>query len=155
MYRHIVFGQPRSQHSSAFAANTFIRSLADESNIQPVSGDELFRIGGKSPDTNYLFILGDYVDRDYHSIETVSLLVALRSSAGTTSRAITREASRSCATPLSRTLGIQVDSYAGKRTAYAHVTVLPGHLTALSGERGGRLQSFCSGQTPGTPQRPA
>ena len=38
---------------------------------------ELFRIGGNSPDTNYLF-MGDYVDRGYYSVETVSLLVALK-----------------------------------------------------------------------------
>lgn len=38
---------------------------------------ELFRIGGNCPDTNYLF-MGDYVDRGYHSVETVSLLVALK-----------------------------------------------------------------------------
>lgn len=66
--------------------------LSEESNVQPVRcpitvcGDihgqfhdmvEMFCIGGFSPTTNYLF-LGDYVDRGYYSVETVSLLVTLK-----------------------------------------------------------------------------
>ena len=38
---------------------------------------EIFKIGGPCPDTNYLF-MGDYVDRGYYSVETITLLVALK-----------------------------------------------------------------------------
>lgn len=38
---------------------------------------ELFRIGGDVPKVNFLF-MGDYVDRGFYSIETVTLLVALK-----------------------------------------------------------------------------
>ncbi|KAI8318588.1 Metallo-dependent phosphatase [Martensiomyces pterosporus] len=38
---------------------------------------EIFNIGGRCPDTNYLF-LGDYVDRGHHSVETISLLACLK-----------------------------------------------------------------------------
>lgn len=38
---------------------------------------EIFQIGGAPPTTNYLF-LGDYVDRGYYSVETISLLIALK-----------------------------------------------------------------------------
>jgi len=66
--------------------------LQKEENVQPVSspvtvvGDihgqwndlvELFAIGGSLPDTNYV-CLGDYVDRGYYSIETVSLIMCLK-----------------------------------------------------------------------------
>ena len=38
---------------------------------------EMFKISGTCPDTNYLF-LGDYVDRGYYSVQTMSLLICLK-----------------------------------------------------------------------------
>ena len=38
---------------------------------------ELFKVGGYAPDTNYLF-MGDYVNRGTFSVESVSLLLALK-----------------------------------------------------------------------------
>ncbi|GBE62694.1 serine threonine- phosphatase PP2A catalytic subunit [Babesia ovata] len=86
-------------NSEAISAQTVVKLcnqakeiLATESNIIPVTapvtvvGDihgqlydlkELFRIAGTSPNTNFLF-LGDYVDRGYYSVESVSLILALK-----------------------------------------------------------------------------
>lgn len=38
---------------------------------------ELFRVAGRLPDTNFLF-MGDYVDRGYFGVETLLLLLALK-----------------------------------------------------------------------------
>ena len=66
--------------------------LMEEANVQPIPapvticGDihgqffdmlELFRQGGDCPATNYIF-MGDFVDRGYHSVETLSLMFALK-----------------------------------------------------------------------------
>ena len=66
--------------------------LLEESNVQPVSSpvtvcgdihgqfydlEELFRTGGQVPDTNYIF-LGDFVDRGYFSLETLTRLLTLK-----------------------------------------------------------------------------
>lgn len=84
--------QPLPEESVKALCEKAKEILVQEINVQPVRcpvtvcGDihgqfqdllELFKIGGNSPDTNYLF-MGDYVDRGYHSVETVTLLVALK-----------------------------------------------------------------------------
>jgi len=66
--------------------------LIEESNVQPVSspvtvcGDihgqfhdllELFKTGGELPDTRYIF-MGDFVDRGYNSLETLTYLMLLK-----------------------------------------------------------------------------
>ena len=66
--------------------------MIEESNIQPVKapvticGDihgqfydllELFRVGGEMPQTNYIF-MGDFVDRGYYSLETLTFLLVLK-----------------------------------------------------------------------------
>ena len=38
---------------------------------------EMFKVSGMPPETNYLF-MGDYVDRGYYSVETLLLLFALK-----------------------------------------------------------------------------
>ncbi len=85
-------GTPLSESEVQHLCNKARETLTLEANVQPVSapvtvcGDihgqwhdlmELYRIGGSAPDTNYLF-MGDYVDRGYYSVETVSLLVCLK-----------------------------------------------------------------------------
>lgn len=89
---HLRRCEPLSEQDVKDLCDKAREILVEESNVQPVKcpvticGDihgqfhdlmELFRNGGEAPDTNYL-LMGDYVDRGYHSVETASLLVALK-----------------------------------------------------------------------------
>jgi len=92
MIEHLLKCEPLSEAQIKQVTDRAREILIEESNVQPVRapvtvcGDihgqfhdlmELFRIGGVAPDTNFLF-QGDYVDRGYFSVETVTLLVCLK-----------------------------------------------------------------------------
>ena len=85
-------GESLLEREVKFVCEKVKEILVEESNVKHITppvtvvGDihgqlydllELFRTGGPLPDTNYLF-LGDYVDRGYYSVETISLLVCLK-----------------------------------------------------------------------------
>ena len=85
-------GQIPSEETVKDLINKAKEIFINEDNVQAVTapvtvcGDihgqfydllELFDIGGKCPDTNYLF-MGDYVDRGDQSIETLCLLLCLK-----------------------------------------------------------------------------
>ena len=84
--------EPLSETDVKKLCDMAVEVLQFEENVQPVQvpvticGDvhgqfhdlmELFKIGGPCPDTNHLF-MGDYVDRGYYSVETVSYLVCMK-----------------------------------------------------------------------------
>ncbi|KAJ9594084.1 hypothetical protein L9F63_014496 [Diploptera punctata] len=89
---HLFRCEKLSEHQAKCLCEKTQEILLKEANVQEVKcpvticGDihgqfhdlfELFHIAGKLPDLNFLF-MGDYVDRGYCSLETVSLLFALK-----------------------------------------------------------------------------
>ncbi|KXS19266.1 Metallo-dependent phosphatase [Gonapodya prolifera JEL478] len=84
--------QALTEHEMKMLCETVKELLIEESNVQPVQspvtvcGDihgqfwdlmELFRVAGEIPSTRYIF-MGDFVDRGYYSLETFTLLMALK-----------------------------------------------------------------------------